>query len=104
MSARTVVKASRFECISLRIANIKALKGAPVLREPNKINFSYTEKYLNSKNNAKMPEYLWAFEENTILGHHKACLGLAEPRRAGTPLRKLDRFKKDGFLWSLVLL
>jgi hypothetical protein len=57
-----------------------------------------------------MPEYLWAFEENTILGHRKACLGLAAwlrlatPRRAGTPLRKLDRFKKDGFLWSLVLL
>jgi len=55
-----------------------------------------------------MPEYLLAFEENTILGPCKACLGLAawlrlatprrEPRRAGTPLRKLDRFEKDGFL------
>jgi len=58
------------------------------VREPNKINFSYTENYLNSKNTAKMPEYLLAFEENTILG----------PRKAGIPLHKLDRFKKDGFL------
>ncbi|MFZ2146876.1 MAG: hypothetical protein WAV28_06620 [Sedimentisphaerales bacterium] len=58
------------------------------MREPNKFNFSYTEKYLNSKNTAKMPEYLLAFEENTILGL----------RKAGTPLRKLDRFEKDGFL------
>jgi hypothetical protein len=35
-----------------------------------------------------MPEYLLAFEENTIL----------ESRKAGTPLTKLERFEKDGFL------
>jgi len=58
------------------------------VREPNKINFFYTENCLNNKNTARMPEYLWAFEENTIL----------EPRKAGNPLRKLDRFEKDGFL------
>jgi len=51
-----------------------------------------------------MPEYLLAFEENTILEPRKACLGLAEPRRAGTPLHKLDRFEKDGFIYLLVLL
>jgi len=34
-----------------------------------------------------MPEYLLAFEENTIL----------EPPKAGTPLRKLHRFEKEGF-------
>jgi len=35
-----------------------------------------------------MPEYLLAFEENTIL----------ESRKAENPLRKLHRFEKDGFL------
>ena len=38
-----------------------------------------------------MPEYLLAFEENTIL----------ESRKAGTPLPKLDRFEKRRF--SLVI-
>jgi len=35
-----------------------------------------------------MPEYLLAFEENTIL----------EPHKVGKPFRKLSRFEKDGFL------
>jgi len=68
------------------------------VREPNKINFSYTENYLNSKNTAKIPEYLLVFEENTMLEARKACLGLAEPRRTGIPLHKFDRFEKDSFL------
>jgi hypothetical protein len=61
------------------------------VREPNKINFSYTENYLNSKNTAIMPEHLLAFEENTIL----------EPHKAGTPIAQVRQIRKRRF--SLVI-
>ncbi len=64
---------------------------APCFRRGDIVDFCFLQKILNSRITAKMPEYLLAFEENTIL----------ESRKAGTPLPKLDRFEKRRF--SLVI-